>query len=139
MNGVLLHLIVGSCLLTQPRTFLLKLVSFRGEAGTLYCSAWIEFLSEVAYYNDREATPSALAFPVTGSPASKNAHRVFVTDFPFALLYRQDKDGIVVFAIAHLARRPEYRLPRIHDRQHCHATVPPPSISLKLQELPAAR
>lgn len=56
-----------------------------------------EFLLEVAYYNGQErglgarfadavqeATVRALAFPYSGSPASKNTRRVFVKDFPFA-------------------------------------------------------
>lgn len=55
-----------------------------------------EFLAEVAYYNGKEpglgarfaaaveeATARAIAFPFTGSPASKNTRRVFVKDFPF--------------------------------------------------------
>jgi hypothetical protein len=72
-----------------------------------------EFLSEVAYYNGREpelgarfaaavgeATTRAVAFPLAGSPASQNTRRVFVKDFPFALIYRPDSDGIVIFAVA---------------------------------------
>ena len=66
-----------------------------------------EFLSEVAYYNGKEAglgtrfaaaveeaTTRALAFPLTGSPASKSTRRVFVKDFPFAVVYRSDAEGI---------------------------------------------
>ena len=53
-----------------------------------------EFLSAVAYYNGKEpglgarfaaaveeATMRALAFPLTGSPASQNTRRVFIKDF----------------------------------------------------------
>ena len=88
-----------------------------------------ELLEEVAYYNNIElglgcrflnaiedATARALAYPLTGTPASGNTHRMFLKDFPFALVYRPDDNGIVVFALAHHARRPEYWRVRIGDR-----------------------
>ena len=91
--------------------------------------ARLEFLAEVAYYNGQEpglgarfaaaveeATARAVAFPLTGSPASKNTRRVFVRDFPFAVVYRPDEGGIVIFALAHHSRRPEYWQPRVQER-----------------------
>jgi len=87
------------------------------------------FLAEVAYYSNKEsglgsrfltavedATARALAYPLTGTPASENTRRMFLKDFPFALVYRPDENGIVVFALAHHARRPEYWRDRIDDR-----------------------
>lgn len=80
-----------------------------------------EFLSEVAYYNGKEpglgarfaaaveeAATRAVAFPLTGSPASKSTRRVFVKNFPFAVVYRPDAEGVLIFAVAHHSRRPEY-------------------------------
>ena len=80
-----------------------------------------EFLKEVVYYNEQEpdlgtafaqeveqAVARALAFPEAGTPASKSAKKVFVNRFPFSVIYRPDNDGIVIFAIAHHSRRPEY-------------------------------
>jgi toxin ParE1/3/4 len=88
-----------------------------------------EFLAEVVYYNGKEpglgarfaaaveeAAARAVAFPLTGSPASKNTRRAFVKDFPFALVYRPDENGIVIFALAHHSRRPEYWQPRVQER-----------------------
>ena len=88
-----------------------------------------EFLAEVFYYNKEEsglgarfsaaveaATTRALAFPLVGAPASKNTRRVFVKDFPFAVVYRPDTDGIIIFALAHHSRRPDYWQSRIQDR-----------------------
>ena len=88
-----------------------------------------EFLEEVAYYSEQEpglgtrfaaaveeATARALAFPLAGSPASKSARRVFVRDFPFAVVYRATTEGIVVFALAHHQRRPGYWLLRARER-----------------------
>ena len=88
-----------------------------------------EFLSEVAYYNGKEpglgarftaaveeATTRAVAFPLTGSSASRSTRRVFVKNFPFAIVYRPYADGIVIFAVAHHSRRPEYWQSRVQDR-----------------------
>ena len=88
-----------------------------------------ELLTEVAYYNNKElglgsrflaavedATARALVYPLTGKPASESTRRMYLKDFPFAIVYRPDKDGIVVFALAHHARRPEYWRDRIDDR-----------------------
>jgi toxin ParE1/3/4 len=88
-----------------------------------------EFLQEVVYYNSREAglgtrfvaaveeaALRALAFPLAGSRASTNTRRVFLKEFPFAMIYRAAPDGIIVFAIAHHARRPDYWQPRVRGR-----------------------
>ena len=71
-----------------------------------------ELLAEVAFYSTIElglgrrflsavedATARALAYPLTGTPASESTRRVFLKDFPFALVYRPDENGIVVFAL----------------------------------------
>lgn len=88
-----------------------------------------EFFAEVIFYNEEraglgarftaaveEATARAAAFPLTGSLASKSTRRVFVRDFPFAVVYRLTTDEIIVFALAHHSRRPGYWLSRIQDR-----------------------
>ena len=88
-----------------------------------------ELLAEVAYNNNKElglgsrfltavedATARALAYPLTGTLASEKARRMFLKDFTFALVYRPDENGIVVFALAHHARRPKYWRVRIDDR-----------------------
>ena len=89
-----------------------------------------EFLAQVIYYNEEEpglgarftaaveeATTRALAFPLAGSPATKNTRRVLLKDFPFSAVYRPDSEGITVFALAHHARRPGYWRTRVQDRQ----------------------
>jgi toxin ParE1/3/4 len=87
--------------------------------------ARLEFLQEVAYYNKQGAglgaafaqeveyaTARALAFPGAGTPATKSTRRVYVKRFPFFVVYRPSKEGIVVFAVAHVSRHPEYWLSR---------------------------
>ena len=85
-----------------------------------------EFLAEIVHYNKEqsglgnrfaaaveEATARALAFPLSGSPASKNSRRILLKDFPFAVVYRPTTDGIVIFALAHHSRRPDYWQTRV--------------------------
>lgn len=85
-----------------------------------------EFLKEVVYCNEQEqglgiafaqeveeATARALAFPDAGSPASKSTKKVFVNRFPFSVVYRVDNEGIVIFAVAHHSRKPEYWASRV--------------------------
>lgn len=62
-----------------------------------------------------EATTRAVAFPSTGSLASKNTRRVFIKDFPIALVYRQEEGGILIVALAHHARRPHYGHGRVQE------------------------
>ena len=88
-----------------------------------------EFLAEVVYYNNKEpelggrfaaaveeATARALAYPQAGTPATKDTRRVFLNDFPFAVVYRPDPEGITIFALAHHSRRPGYWQSRVRGR-----------------------
>ena len=92
-------------------------------------AARLEFLAEVIYYSEaeaglgarftaavEEAAARALAFPQSGSPSRSNTRRVLVNEFPFSLVYRPEPDGIVVFAVAHHARRPYYWQSRVRAR-----------------------
>jgi plasmid stabilization system protein ParE len=88
-----------------------------------------EFLAEVVYYNQEqaglgarfaaaveEAAARALAFPFAGSPAAAATRRVFLLGFPFSVVYREVAAGIVIFALAHQSRRPDYWATRVQDR-----------------------
>jgi len=88
-----------------------------------------EFLSEIVYYDQaqaglgarfaaavEEAAARALAFPHAGSPAAANTRRVFLRGFPFSVVYRDVPAGIVIFAVAHQSRRPDYWESRAQDR-----------------------
>lgn len=92
-------------------------------------AARIEFLAEVIYYNEahaglgerfttavEKAAARAVAYPLSGSPSHSNTRRVIVKDFPFSLVYRPEPDGIVIFAVAHHARRPYYWQSRTRAR-----------------------
>jgi len=92
-------------------------------------AARLEFLAEVIYYGEveaglgvrfaravEEATARALAFPQSGSPFRSNTRRVLVNGFPFSIIYRPEPEGIVIFAVAHHARRPYYWQSRVRAR-----------------------
>jgi toxin ParE1/3/4 len=84
-------------------------------------AARLEFLAEVVYYGEaqpglgkrfaaavEEAAARAAAFPLAGSAGSANTRRVLLSGFPFSLIYRPEEEGIVIFALAHHARKPGY-------------------------------
>ena len=93
-------------------------------------AARLEFLAEVIYYSEAQAglgtrftaaveaaaAARALAFPLSGSPFPANTRRVFVQEFPFALIYRPEPEGVVIFAVAHHAKRPYYWQSRVRAR-----------------------
>jgi toxin ParE1/3/4 len=85
-----------------------------------------EFLKEVVYYNEQAlglgaafvqevevATARALAFPDSGSPGPAGTRFIVVNKFPFSIVYRPDREGIVVFAVAYHKRQPEYWASRV--------------------------
>ncbi|MGE3271958.1 MAG: type II toxin-antitoxin system RelE/ParE family toxin [Chloroflexota bacterium] len=49
-----------------------------------------------------------VAFPHAGTPGPAHTRRAHISDFPFSVVYRVEDDEIVVFALAHHARRPGY-------------------------------
>ena len=84
-----------------------------------------EFLREVEYYAEvqlngaarfrkavKAAVARALAFPRAGLPYFERTRRMFVRDYPFFLVYREEPGGIAVFAVVHESRRPGYWVSR---------------------------
>lgn len=81
-----------------------------------------EFLAEVRYYEQTQAglggrfaeaveaaTARALVYPLAGSLSKEtNTRRVMLKDFPFALHYRPEQNGIVIFAVSNHLRHPNY-------------------------------
>jgi toxin ParE2 len=92
----------------------------------LTAAARSEFLKEVSYYEGiqkglgtrfRKAVTTAfqrsLEFALHGKPGVANTRRIFVEGFPFAVVFIADDTEIVVHAVAHLSRKPEYWLGRL--------------------------
>ena len=92
----------------------MKPVRFLEEAQT-------EFLEQISYYEAQEkglgerfresiegATVLASTRPGLGSPWKLRTRRVFPRGFPFSIVYRDEADGLIVFAVAHFKRQPTY-------------------------------
>jgi plasmid stabilization system protein ParE len=54
------------------------------------------------------AVRGAAARPERGAPRSKNTRRWLVDGFPFGVIYREDREEILVVAVAHQRRKPGY-------------------------------
>ncbi|SRR6266566_3038537 len=61
------------------------------------------FLAEVLNALDRIAK-----FPEAWHPCSNRTRRCLIKRFPYGIIYRHSNDDILVVAIAHLHREPEY-------------------------------
>ena len=55
----------------------------------------------------------ALAFPTSASPAMGGSRKIVVKKFPFSMFYLAVETGIVVIAVAHHARKPNYWKSRV--------------------------
>jgi len=86
-----------------------------------YKAAERELDDAIAYYEHelpglgdqfREAVQSALnrmkLFPEAYSPLSWRTRRCLVSKFPYGIIYKLQENEIVVIAVAHLHRKPEY-------------------------------
>ncbi|HEX9698717.1 MAG TPA: type II toxin-antitoxin system RelE/ParE family toxin [Acidobacteriota bacterium] len=87
-----------------------------------------EFAAAVAWYEEQrpglgadffdevgETTARILAYPEIGTPISpdKRTRRLLVSRFPYQVVYRLRDNEIIVVAVAHLNRRPDYWKGRI--------------------------
>lgn len=85
-----------------------------------------EMLSAAAYYDEqspglgkdflievRRVTDSIAQTPDIGRKLDSATRRRIIRSFPFAVLYRVDADLILVVAVMHLRRRPNYWRERI--------------------------
>ena len=91
--------------------------------------ARLEFLDTVAYYESIQvglgdrfrqsveaAVQLATSLPFAGAPYKYGTRRIFPKKFPFSVIYLVGKNEIVIFAVAHFKRRPDYWRRRRLDR-----------------------
>jgi len=52
-------------------------------------------------------------YPLAWSKSSKDTRRCLVKTFPYAIIYQKRNDMILIVAIAHLHRKPNYWIDRI--------------------------
>ena len=60
-----------------------------------------------------DAVRAAVAKPERSAPRSKNTRRWLVKGFPFCVIYRVSRDEVLIAAVAHLRRRPDYWASRL--------------------------
>jgi plasmid stabilization system protein ParE len=63
----------------------------------------VRFYAEVRNTVDR-----IVAYPEAWSPVSENTRRCRTKVFPYGVIYQVREDGILIVAIAHLHRKPEF-------------------------------
>ena len=64
----------------------------------------------------RRQLPARWPSLMPGRRLPANTRRVLVQGFPFSVVYRDEASGIVIFAVAHQSRRPDYWAARVQDR-----------------------
>jgi len=52
-------------------------------------------------------------YPSAWSKSSKNTRRCIVKTFPYALIYQQREDMLLIVAVAHMHRQPNYWVDRV--------------------------
>ncbi len=91
--------------LPQAEAELLKGISYysaiRSELGTRFEQAV------------SEAVRNAVAHPERGAPRSKSTRRWLVKGFPFGIVFRAGEAGVLIVAVAHQRKKPEYWADRI--------------------------
>lgn len=93
---------------------------------TFHPYAKIEFNNAIDYYEKRktglgrefadeiyEAIERILRFPNAHSPLSLNSRRCLVSRFPYGLIYQIRDSDILIVAVMHLNREPNYWQDRI--------------------------
>ena len=61
-----------------------------------------------------KATESiVLKHPLSGQPYEAGTRKHRVRKFPFALIYKEFPDRVMVFAVAHFSRKPGYWIERL--------------------------
>ena len=88
--------------------------------------AQAELLDGISYYSTirpelglrfeqavADVVRSAVAHPERGAPRSKNTRRWLVKGFPYGVIYRANEAEVLVVAVAHQRKQPEYWLQRV--------------------------
>ena len=60
-----------------------------------------------------DAVRNAVAHPERGAPRSKSTRRWLVKDFPFGIIYRTSEPEVLIVAVAHERKKPDYWASRI--------------------------
>lgn len=76
--------------------------------ATIYLARQSELIADEFIDDLRKARQQIADFPKSGSPIGRGIRRIILKQFPYQLVYRVEAAEIVVYAVAHLKRRPRY-------------------------------
>lgn len=92
----------------------------------LVADARREFFQQIAYYEQqrtglgkrfRRAAEAAFlragSTPLHGKPGAIGTHRLLIEGFPLAIVYVDSDSEVMVYAVTHLSRRPDYWTERL--------------------------
>jgi hypothetical protein len=91
--------------LSESKTELLQAVEYYEQCST---GLGLEFSEEVY-----SSIKQILRFPLAWSSSSKNTRRCLTKRFPYGIIYAINEDSIIIIAIMHLNRKPNYWHKRI--------------------------
>jgi toxin ParE2 len=90
--------------------------------------ASVELVEALAWYRERspraaeglwlriqDARKSLSLFPLAAPPISRNTRRFILSGYPYDLVYSVRADEIIVLAVAHHSRQPEYWADRLRN------------------------
>src|SRR5262245_54001051 len=96
-----------------PYRFLSPAEEEMSEAALFYETAanglGNDFLDDV-----QRAIETLSNYPEVGEPVDAEFRRMLLHRFPFSLIYALEPNRIVIVAVAHYGREPEYWRPRVH-------------------------
>ena len=83
------------------------------EAMLFYETASIGL--EIDFLDDLQRTIDTLTvYPELGQPIDSDFRRILLHRFPFSLIYALEQNGILIVAVAHHGREPEYWRSRLN-------------------------
>jgi plasmid stabilization system protein ParE len=78
-----------------------------------YLELRLQVLGRRFYGEVQRAEKRLSEFPESGLEVLPGIRKHNLRKFPFSLIYSIEKDGLLILAVAHQRRRPQYWLPRI--------------------------
>lgn len=86
------------------------------DEAVSYYNAQVPGLGDAFLLEAVAAIDRIRRFPKGWHPLSENVRRCRLRRFPYGLIYHADENGILIVAVAHLHRRPDYWRDRLKRR-----------------------
>ena len=86
------------------------------DEAVSYYNGQVAGLGDVFLLEAVAAIERIRRFPDAWHPLGENVRRCRFRRFPYGLIYHADESGVLVVAVAHSHRRPDYWRDRLNDR-----------------------